>query len=149
MSEYAFKDVVAHEHSPVPATVEMPALPDPLPVMLAWWVLLQPYTPPQQSKGGILLTGNTQLAVKHNQYIAKIAAMGPMAFKSERIVPKDMTGVIVPTVGDWVLINRHQGQLYEKEIPNTEGEFVQLRICADDAIMTILPDPTGWRVGGV
>jgi co-chaperonin GroES (HSP10) len=99
------------------------------------------------SKGGIVLTDTTQTVVKHNQYLAKLVAMGPAAFTSPRLVPENFAGRL-PEVGDWVMINRLQGMMFEYQ-ENKGLDPVVLRVCADDAILAILPDPEGWKVGGV
>lgn len=131
----------------LPADLSMPALPKNLPEMQAWWCLVQPYTPPTMSSGGIALTSTTQTIVKHNQYLAKIIAMGPTAFTSTRLVPENYIGRL-PDIGDWVMINRLQGMTFEYQVDKYADSTI-LRVCADDAILAILPDPEGWMVGGV
>ena len=100
------------------------------------------------SKGGIALVHETQDITRYNQYIFKLILHGPMAFKSPKLVGENgRFGHDAPKIGEWVLLNRLQGQEYS--CLNDEGEPVVFRICPDDAIMVALDSPKGWQVGGV
>ena len=146
-----FADAVSAPTFSLPDTVEedLPPLPDPLPVMQAWWCLVQPWTPPTQTKSGLVLAQVTKDMMKYNQYVAKIVAMGPFAFKHPRLNP-DGTFKQVPKIGDWVFMARLQGQRFEYQDPDdSAAPVVELRICADDAILAVMPTPRGWKIGGV
>lgn len=118
------------------------SLPESLPVMQSWHCLLLPKTVEETSDGGIILTQETNDIRQYGQYVCQIVAVGPLFFKNPKLRSEGDEDII-PKVGDWVLVNRMNGQRI------TYGpDKVELRMTSDDSIICVLPSgPDGYRVG--
>lgn len=112
-------------------------IPPDLPKPLLWRVLLLPMQPKVVSRGGILLPASAQDAEAQLQIIGKVAAMGPLAGKSEKYRVDGALQYDVK-VGDWVLFPRYGGQ-------RMEFRGLRLLLMNDDAIEAVVPNPEAFR----
>lgn len=118
-----------------PEEVEIP--PD-LPQPLLWRVLVLPVQPQKVSRGGIVLPYQAQDAQAHLQVIGRVAAMGPLAGKSDKYRFEGSLHYGVG-VGDWVMFPRYAGQ---------RVEFKGLRLVSlnDDELLAKIAGPEGFRI---
>jgi co-chaperonin GroES (HSP10) len=137
---------------------------DRLPRLIGWTVLLQPWSPPAQTKGGIFLPDQVKDANDHLTYLFKVLALGPLAFTHPRLrggarhgqrssmAPRDgeefwteiertdfAEGVVPPEVDDWVIVRKYAGI-------RLELNGADLKLCNDDDILAVVDSPQGWKV---
>ncbi len=106
-----------------------------------WNLLLMPLQAPKETSGGIILSDTSVKAMEHNNYVAKIIKMGPLAFTVDRIRCKDRSEDEnnIPKVGDWIVVSRLSGQ-------RISYRGVRMNVCTDDAIILVVEDPTACYV---
>lgn len=130
------------------ANDEEAKIPEGLPKPFMWRILVMPVQPRQVSKGGIVLALSTQNTEGHLQFIGKVAAVGPLAFRSRKLCAgiKDILRVLIgktvaaaPKVGDWVVHGRYTGQ--RCEFKNT-----RLIMMNDDEVLAKCESPADFRV---
>lgn len=123
-------------------------IPENLPAPFMWRILVMPVQPRQVSKGGIVLARVTQDAESHLQFVGKIAAVGPLAFRSWKLcsgigdfirVLMGKTIAAAPKVGDWVVHGRYTGQ--RCEFKNT-----RLIMMNDDEVLAKCASPQDFKV---
>lgn len=128
-----------------PEDTEIPA---DLPQPRMWRVLVMPVQPKKTSKGGILLVSESQDNEAHLQVIGKVAAIGPLAFRSFKHCADvvDFLRVLVglpvknaPKVGDWVGYSRYAGD-------RMEYKGAKLVVMNDDTLLLNLAGPEGFRI---
>lgn len=81
-------------------------VPPPRPV--TYQIVVEPRKPKAASVGGIVFAKRTRQADQAMQSIAKIVAIGPLAWTKESnlFLPDDQR----PKVGDWIVFRQHAGQ---------------------------------------
>lgn len=99
-----------------------------------WRILVMPVKPRKVSKGGIVIPEEAQKAEQHLNYIGRVVAMGPLAYKSERFA-----GVVPPIPGDYVIYGRYAGQ-------PLDHKGCKLLIVNDDEILARVSDPESLRI---
>lgn len=123
-------------------------IPEDLPAPFLWRVLVLPVQPKKVSTGGILLPTQSQDAEGHLQFVGRIAAMGPLAFRSFKFTSgavdwaRILTGNRVsgaPKVGDWVVYGRYNGQ-------RCEYKGTRLIMMNDDELLCSTSGPSGFRI---
>ena len=87
-------------------------------------VLVQVRTPETKSKGGIILTENDKDTQYWNTSVAKVVALGPLAFKNRNTQESWPEGAWC-SVGDFVRVPRYGGDRW-KEVSETgeSGHFI-------------------------
>ena len=87
-------------------------------------VLVQVRTPETKSKGGIILTENDKDTQYWNTSVAKVVALGPLAFKNRNTQESWPEGAWC-SVGDFVRVPRYGGDRW-KEVSETgeTGHFI-------------------------
>ena len=155
-----------------PNTIEMP---EGIPKMMFWRLLLYPYIPPRETKGGILLPDSAGDAQEYFAFMAKVISVGPKAFKSRklRVLDRAEERSTVAGGGDPNLPATQRDLNYERReittyvdhyaddttIPKA-GDWVifqrhaGLRIeycglkffmCDDDAVLALIDSPEGYK----
>lgn len=123
-------------------------LPQDLPRPSVWRMLIMPVQPKRKSKGGILLPYQAQDAEGHLQIVGKVAALGPLAFRSWKFAAgftdyaRIVTGQRVswaPKVGDWVVYGRYTGQ-------RCEYRGLKMVIMNDDELIAHISSPDGFKI---
>lgn len=125
--------------------VKIPAgLPDPF----MWRILVMPVQPKTKTKSGIVLAIETQNNQGHLQFVGKIAAVGPLAFRSFKLCSGVMDYLRVlcgqriaaaPKVGDWVVHGRYTGQ-------RCEFKGARLIMMNDDEVLAKCESPADFKV---
>ena len=123
-------------------------IPAGLPSPFMWRILVMPVQPKTQTKSGIVLAIQTQDAQGHLQFVGKIAAIGPLAFRSFKLCSGVMDYLRVlcgmriaaaPKVGDWVVHGRYTGQ-------RCEFKGSKLIMMNDDEVLAKCDSPADFRV---
>lgn len=102
-------------------------------------VLVQVRTPETKSKGGIILTENDKDTQYWNTSVAKVVALGPLAFKNRNTQESWPEGAWC-SVGDFVRVPRYGGDRW-KEVSETgeSGHFILINDL--DLLGVITTDP--------
>lgn len=101
-----------------------------LPKPTGWRILILPYTLPESTKGGILLSDETRQREQLATNIGYVVSLGPDAYKDEG---KFSDGPWCKE-GDWVMFGRYAGSRFK--IDGAEP-----RILNDDEIIATIDDP--------
>jgi co-chaperonin GroES (HSP10) len=107
----------------------------PLPVVLMWKILVEPYRPPSQRASGIMLPEEAVANAKILTIVGQIRAMGEQAYLSPKLADRNN-----PVVGDWVVYGRYAGQ----QITMADGR--EFRVLNDDDIIARVSDPSLLRL---
>jgi chaperonin GroES len=110
------------------------AIPADHPIPEYWRVLVMPVRAKKMSKGGIAIPAEAQKNAEYLNYIGKIVAFGPLAYKSERFA-----GVERPAVGSFVIYGRYAGQ----PMKHRGVKFVLIN---DDEILARVSDPEALQI---
>jgi co-chaperonin GroES (HSP10) len=106
-------------------------------------VLVQMRTAKQKTKGGILLTGETQESLQWNNQVGKVVAFGPLCFKDSR-TGNDWPEGAWCKIGDFVRVPKHGGDKFEIKVPGRDKDDgdVALFITVDHLnLLGRVPDP--------
>lgn len=123
-------------------------IPEGLPNPFMWRILVMPVQPRKVTKSGIILAPSTQDAEGHLQFVGKVAAVGPLAFRSWKLcsgledylrVLMGKTIAAAPKVGDWVVHGRYTGQ-------RCEFRGARLIMMNDDEVLAKCESPQDFKV---
>lgn len=104
-------------------------------------VLVQIKQPVKKSKSGLLLSRGEQSAERENTQVAKVIALGPLAYKNRATMEPWPEGKWVQ-VGDYVRVPRYGGDRYYLENPHDKDAPALFVIFDDLNIMgAIIGDP--------
>lgn len=104
-------------------------------------VLVQIRTAKAKSNGGILLHSETKETEKWNTQVARVVAMGPVAFTNRDTLKQWPEGQWC-VVGDFVRVPKYGGDRWEVSVPGREGEPALFALYKDlDIIGKITGDP--------
>jgi co-chaperonin GroES (HSP10) len=102
-------------------------------------VLVQIRTPRRVSRGGIILSAETQDTEKWNTQVAKVVSVGPLAFKNRNTQESWPEGEWCKT-GDFVRVPKYGGDRWE--VPITRDNSAMFVIFNDlDIIGQVTGDP--------
>ena len=130
------------------ANDEDSAIPEGLPTPRLWRILVMPVQRKAMSAGGIALPRSVMDSEDHLQFVGRVAALGPLAFKSRKMcagivdylrVLFGMRVADAPKVGDWVAHGRYTGQ-------RCEFKGARLIMMNDDELLADTDGPAGFRV---
>lgn len=109
-------------------------------------VVVQFRTAKQKTKGNIYLPNEVREAEKWNAQVAKVIAIGPLAFKSRTDQAPWPEGAWAAP-GDFVRVPKHGGDKWEVKIPGREaGEEAIFAVLNDlDLIGKVLGDPLAMK----
>jgi|TARA_R100001460_G_scaffold2321_4_gene7654 chaperonin GroES len=108
---------------------DRPAL-ERLPRPTGWRVLILPYTLPESTKGGILLSDETRSREQLATNIGYVVSLGPDAYADTGKFPDGAWC----KEGDWVMFGRYAGSRFK--IDGAEP-----RLLNDDEILAVIDDP--------
>jgi len=111
---------------------------DKLPEPKGWKILIVPYTPPNKTKGGILLPESTQKIEELAATIGYVAALGPDAYSDEN---KFLTGPWCKR-GDYILFGRYAGARIIMQ--GEDDDDLPLRIINDDEVIAVINNPEDY-----
>ena len=105
-------------------------------------ILVQIRTTQAKTAGGIILTADTLETDKWNTQVAKVIAIGPLAFKNRNTMESWPEGKWC-NEGDFVRVGKYGGDRWEAPIPNApHGEAAMFVIFNDlDIIGRVEGDP--------
>lgn len=98
-----------------------------------WRIIIMPMRPPEKSKGGIILTKETQAKTFWMGYVGRIVAVGPAAYKARKFRDMAFTDEMTPKRGEWWLYTPYQPYRIK------HGE-VRLIAVNDDSLIARVPD---------
>ena len=101
-----------------------------LPVPSGWRLLVLPFTPRENTKGGILIAQESLDKLRVATNCGYVLSMGPLAYQDKEKYP---TGPWCK-VGEWVIFARYAGS----RLPIEGGE---VRILNDDEVLGTIKDP--------
>ena len=102
-----------------------------LPQPSGWRILILPFTPPERTKGGLILSQDTLDRGRISTNVGYVLKLGPLAYQDEE---KFKTGPWCKEK-DWVIFARYAGS----RLPIEGGE---LRILNDDEVLGTVKDPS-------
>jgi co-chaperonin GroES (HSP10) len=102
-----------------------------LPQPSGWRILILPFTPPERTKGGLILSQDTLDRGRITTNVGYVLKLGPLAYQDEE---KFKTGPWCKEK-DWVIFARYAGS----RLPIEGGE---LRILNDDEVLGTVKDPS-------
>ena len=123
-------------------------IPEGLPKPFMWRILVMPVQPKTTTRSGIVLALETQNNEGHLQFVGKVAAVGPLAFRSWKLCAgivdqlRVLCGLPIagaPKVGDWVVHGRYTGQ-------RCEFKGARLIMMNDDEVLAKCDNPANFKV---
>jgi len=112
------------------ATDEALSALDRLPKPTGWRILILPYTLPETTKGGVLLSDETRERNQLATNVGYVVSLGPDAYKDTDKFPDGAWC----KKGDWVMFGRYAGSRFK--IDGAEP-----RLLNDDEILAVIQDP--------
>ncbi len=104
-------------------------------------VLVQLRLPRNRTRGGIILADTTRESDKHTTQIAKVIAIGPVAFRNRDSLDAWPEGSWVAP-GELVRVPKHGGDRFEVKLPGSQDEKVVFAIFNDlDLVAAVTVDP--------
>jgi len=101
-----------------------------LPTPTGWRILVLPYAGPKKTKGGIILSDQTQDTIQMTTVCAYVLKVGELAYKDKEKFPNGPWC----KEGEWVIFGRYAGSRFKIE----GGE---VRILNDDEIIARIKNP--------
>lgn len=104
-------------------------------------VLVQIRLPKQKTAGGIILSDYSREAEQDNTQVAKVIAVGPLAFKNrETMTPWPEGAWCQP--GDFVFVPKYAGSRWKRPVPGRKDEKVEFVIFDDlNMVGKVMGDP--------
>lgn len=99
----------------------------------SWKFLVMPMRPKMVSAGGILIPYVRQEADQYLNYVGRVVARGPLAFKHRKWAEMGMTEADQPKRGDWVVYSIYQYQ-------RIDFKGTKLILLNDDSFLATLPE---------
>ena len=101
-----------------------------LPKPTGWRILILPYTLPESTKGGVILSDETRTREQLATNIGYVVSLGPDAYADTNKFPDGAWC----KKGDWVMFGRYAGSRFK-----IEG--AEPRLLNDDEILAVIDDP--------
>ena len=105
-------------------------------------ILVQIRSPKTRSAGGIILTADTRATEHDNSQVARIVALGPLAFKNRNTLEPWPEGAWC-VAGDFVRVSKYGGDRFEVPVGDEYAVFVVLNDL--DLIGKVTGDPLSVR----
>ena len=104
-------------------------------------ILVQIRRPKTKTSGGIILADVSKDTELDNTQVAKVVAVGPLAFRNRNTMDLWPEGAWYKE-GDFVFVPKYAGSRWRRDIPGAKGEKVEFVIFNDlDIVGTIDTDP--------
>jgi len=116
---------------------EEAVIPNDLPQVFLWRMLVMPVKPRKVSAGGIVIAESARDAEQYLTYIGKVLDMGPLCYKGERFAGQPPESL--PKVGDWVGYGKYAGQ-------PIMFKGLRLIVLNDDNVLFRAESPEGFRI---
>ncbi len=102
-------------------------------IPFAWKMLVMPMRPKLVSKGGILMPQTRQEADVYLNYVGRLVARGPLAYKHRKWAEMGMTETDQPQRGDWIVYPIYQYQ-------RIDFKGTKLILLNDDSFLARVPE---------
>lgn len=115
-----------------------PEVPENLPRMCFWRVLILPVQLQKKTRSGLYIPDQAAEAQDYLNYMGRLVDMGPKAFQHQSL-RVDGDDERVPAIGDYVMFGRAAGfriTLHD----------VEMRICEDRDIIAKIDSPRGFKI---
>lgn len=99
------------------------------------------------SSGGIILTDNAKDTERDNTQVAKVLAIGPLAYKNRNTMEDWPEGAWCAE-GQYVFVPKYGGVRFERKVPkdvDSFDDFVQFAIIDDLNVIAAVDDPFGMK----
>ena len=104
-------------------------------------VLVQVRLPKEKTAGGIILSDYSKAAEQDNTQVAKVIAVGPLAFKNRETMTPWPEGAWAKP-GDYVFVPKYAGSRWYRKAPNRTDVRVEFVIFNDlDMVGVVNGDP--------
>lgn len=103
-------------------------------------VLVQMRRVPNSTKSGIVLVSDTQDSVKWNTQVARVVALGPLAYRNRETREAWGEGAWV-SVGDFARVPRWNGDRFEIEAPDGKGTVTFVIFNDHEIFARVTSDP--------
>lgn len=113
---------------------------DPMVTPLGSRILLQVKVPKKQLASGLIVPDDTADTEKWNTQIAKVVAVGPLAFKNRETQKPWPEGAWCQP-GDYVRIAKYRGDQFEVKSPHSDDNILFTIINDLDVIAKVTGDP--------
>jgi len=110
---------------------------DKLPVPTGYRLLILPYTPPNTSKGGILLANETVRQEELATFVGYVVSVGPDAYKDTSKFP----GGAWCKSGDYILFGKYAGA--KLTMKGDDGNL-PMRLLNDDEVLAVIDNPEDY-----
>ena len=132
---YFERVLAARNRNQHPPLEDIPSVED-LPIPAGHRLLVQPFAPPSQTKGGIYLADSVKEVEGRATQLGKVLLVGPSAWKT-----LEMGGRQWAEPGDIVMFTKHAPMRFQLE------NGVTLLILNDEDVIAIIPDHTLIKKG--
>lgn len=103
-------------------------------------VLVQLRRTAKKTKGGIVLVEETKDTVRWNNQVARVVALGPLAFRNRETLQPWLEGIWVKP-GDFVRVPRWNGDRIEVPVQGSDDPVTFVAFNDHELIMRITGDP--------
>jgi co-chaperonin GroES (HSP10) len=110
-------------------------------------ILVQIRAAKSVSAGGIIFTDNTKDTERDNTQVAKVLAIGPLAYKNRNTMEEWPEGAWCAE-GQYVFVPKYGGVRFERKVPKgieSFDEAVQFAIIDDLNVIGAVDDPFGIK----
>lgn len=104
---------------------------------LVHYIVVMPVKPPSKSKGGIILTSESQEQIANTATRGIVVAMGEKSYDENVKQFKGLT--LKPRIGDWVEFGKYAGTITQGR--SKDKRQIKLRLLDDDEILAIVEGP--------
>jgi len=101
---------------------------------VGWRILIKQVSPPEKTKGGLVLPQSSQDIHAINTNKGKVVALGPLAYKGDKFEDDEKKKKPWIKIGDWVLFSRSIGEVFRVA---EDGVEVQYRFVNDTDILAV------------
>lgn len=120
-----------------------------IPEPVGWRILVMEQRAPESSRGGIQLASETKEYHDALNFIGRVVAIGPTAYRNKKfMVVNDDNRLVLPMpwcdLGDWVTYRKYTGQ--PVKIANGHSDVWTFRMVEDEWVDAVVPSPDGIQV---
>lgn len=107
-------------------------------------LIVQIRTPKSRTASGIILTQDTKATEAWNTQVAKVIAIGPLAFHDRKTMQPWPEGAWAKP-GDYVRVPKYGGDSWHVAIPGNAEDFARFVLLNDLDLLAMVSDPLAVR----
>lgn len=120
-----------------------------IPEPTGWRILVMEQRAPEQTEGGIILEDSSKEYHESLNYIGRVIATGPTAYRNKKfMIVNDENKMVMPepwcALGDWITYRKYTGQ--PVKIQNSRQDVWTFRMVEDEWVDSVVPTPNGLLV---